>query len=86
MSFAVTGRFKKMWPVLWAGMRTYAPYIVFPAALAIGTVGYFLEYHLSDRHKGRIQAPSTLEQRNNRKLHETTSSDLNSFKKFHWIY
>lgn len=67
-----------------AGLRTYAPYLVFPAAVTIGTVGYIFEYHLSDRKRGRIQAPSTLDQRSERKLNEevtnNTTSNLDSFK------
>lgn len=73
-----------MWPVILTGLRTYAPYLVFPAALTIGTIGYFFEYHLSDRKRGRIQAPSTLEQRSERKLTEKgtndTTNDLDTFK------
>ena len=51
-----------------AGARAYAPYIVFPAALVIGSIGYVLESRLSDRNRGKIQAPSTLEARGDRLL------------------
>jgi len=70
-----------MWPVVAAGLRAYAPYIVFPAALCIGTIGYLIEGQLADKKRGRIQDPSTLEQRNQRKLNEAANdSNLESFK------
>ena len=70
-----------MWPVILAGARTYAPYLVFPAALCVGSIGYMLESQLGDRKRGRIQDPSALEQRNQRKLAENeANNDLESFK------
>ncbi len=57
-----------MWPVILAGARAYAPYIVFPAALVVGSVGYFIESRLSNRETAKIQAPSTLEARGDRLL------------------
>ncbi|KYO48042.1 small integral membrane protein 12 isoform B [Alligator mississippiensis] len=32
-----------MWPLLWATLRTYAPYVTFPVALVVGAVGYHVE-------------------------------------------
>lgn len=69
-----------MWPLILAGVRTYSPYIVFPVALVVGTVGYFTEGHFSDRRRGKIQAPSTLDARQDRKLMEKSSSDVDDLK------
>jgi len=70
-----------MWPIILAGARTYAPYLVFPVALCVGTVGYMLEGQFSDRTRGRIQEPSALELRTQRKLAESeANNDLESFK------
>ena len=69
-----------MWPILMAGARTYAPYIVFPAALVVGTVGYYMEGYFSDRRRGRIQTPSTLETRMDRKLNESVITDVKDLK------
>ena len=63
-----------MWPIIVAVTRTYAPYLVFPAAVLVGTVGYLVESRLADRNRGKIQAPSTLEARGDRQL-ETLISD-----------
>ncbi len=57
-----------MWPIILAGARAYAPYLVFPAAVVVGTIGYFIESHISDQDKGKIQAPSTLDARGDRLL------------------
>eukprot|EP00794_Sanderia_malayensis_P017710 gene17710-19479_t len=57
-----------MWPIIFAGARAYAPYIVFPAALVVGTVGYLVESSLSNREAAKLQAPSTLEARGDRLL------------------
>ena len=57
-----------MWQVIFAGARAYAPYIVFPFAVVVGAVGYYVESKFSDRAKGKIQAPSTLESRGDRQL------------------
>ena len=64
-----------MWPAIVLASRTYAPYIVFPVAVVVGTVGYFLESKLSDRNRGKIQDPSTLEKRRERLLNEELKLD-----------
>ena len=64
-----------MWPAIVLASRTYAPYIVFPVAVVVGTVGYFLESKLSDRNRGKIQDPSTLEKRRERLLNEEVKLD-----------
>ena len=69
-----------MWPIIAAGLRTYAPYLVFPAAVCVGTIGYLIESQFSDTKRGRLQDPSALEQRSLRKLNENEPSDLESFK------
>lgn len=69
-----------MWPVIAAGLRSYAPYLVFPIAVGVGTLGYLLESQFTDKKRGRIQDPSALEQRTQRKLTENEPTDLESFK------
>lgn len=65
-----------MWPAIVLASRTYAPYIVFPVAVVVGTVGYFLESKLSDRNRGKIQDPSTLEKRRERLLNEEVNLNV----------
>lgn len=57
-----------MWPVIIAATRTYAPYIVFPAAVVVGAVGYLIETKMVDKDRGKIQSPSTLDARGERQL------------------
>ena len=38
-----------MWPYILFTLRTYAVYITFPIAVAIGTIGYKLEGYFSDK-------------------------------------
>ncbi|KAF7245698.1 Small integral membrane protein 12 [Varanus komodoensis] len=67
-----------MWPVLWATVRAYAPYVTFPVAFVVGAVGYHLEWFL------RGQPPplppeaeqSISERREDRKLQESAGKDL----------
>ena len=63
-----------MWPVLLAAGRSYAPYLVFPAAVVVGTIGYLIETNVRDKDRGKIQAQSTLEARGDRQL-ETLSTE-----------
>ena len=62
-----------MWPILLAAARTYAPYVVFPAAVIVGGVGYSIETNMADKDRGKIQAPSTLEARGDRQLETITA-------------
>ncbi|KAJ8978793.1 hypothetical protein NQ317_015517 [Molorchus minor] len=39
-----------MWPVLFAALRNYAPYITLPFAAMVGVIGYNLENWLSDKY------------------------------------
>lgn len=57
-----------MWPIIMGAARAYAPYIVFPVAVAVGTVGYLIESRLADQERGKVQAPSTLDARGDRQL------------------
>lgn len=56
-----------MWPLLLAGARTYAPYLVFPCAFVVGTVGYLFETRFRSS-RSLQQAESTLESRQDRQL------------------
>lgn len=60
-----------MWP-LWVALRTYAPYVTFPAALVIGFVGYNIEKRIRrDRDKSLTYLSKTVPQeREERQLNE----------------
>ncbi|XP_069613064.1 small integral membrane protein 12 [Ranitomeya imitator] len=65
-----------MWPVLWAALRTYAPYVTFPVALVVGTVGYQLEWFIRGKPKQSTEEQSILEKREERALQEAAGRDL----------
>lgn len=56
-----------MWPVVLGALRNYAPYLVFPCAFVIGSVGYIFETRLRTSPGGQ-QERSTLESRQDRQL------------------
>lgn len=60
-----------MWPLMMAYARAYAPYITLPVAMAIGTVGYYLEAAIRGEN---INTPTKKESiadaRENRQLRE----------------
>lgn len=56
-----------MWPLILGAIRTYAPYIVFPCAFVIGSVGYVFETRFRSS-RSLQQAESTLESRQDRQL------------------
>ncbi|CAH0549476.1 unnamed protein product [Brassicogethes aeneus] len=39
-----------MWPVFYAALRSYAPYITLPFAGIVGLIGYSIENALSDKY------------------------------------
>ncbi|KAJ8913748.1 hypothetical protein NQ315_007465 [Exocentrus adspersus] len=39
-----------MWPVFFAALRSYAPYITLPFAAVVGIIGYNLENWISDKY------------------------------------
>ena len=62
-----------MWPVILAGLRAYTPYLVFPFAFVVGSVGYFIESGVSNnKQRGLQQDESTIEKRSERLLSEST--------------
>ncbi|NXK96713.1 SIM12 protein, partial [Formicarius rufipectus] len=66
-----------MWSVVWAAVRSKAPYITFPVAFVVGLVGSQLERLL--RGDPPAEAPdeqSISEQRLERKLQEIAGEDL----------
>lgn len=67
-----------MWPILWATVRAYAPYVTFPVAFVVGAVGYHLEWFI--RGQPLPQPPeeekSISERREDRKLQEIAGKDL----------
>ncbi|XP_077152202.1 small integral membrane protein 12 [Ranitomeya variabilis] len=65
-----------MWPVLWAALRTYAPYVTFPVALVVGTVGYQLEWFIRGTPKQSTEEQSISEKREERALQEAAGRDL----------
>jgi len=66
-----------MWPLVLTGLRTYAPYLVFPVALVVGATGYLVESACSDKDKGKEQQPSTLTVRRDRILSEGLTQNVN---------
>ncbi|NXJ88856.1 SIM12 protein, partial [Corythaixoides concolor] len=66
-----------MWSVLWAAVRSKAPYVTFPVAFVVGLVGYHLEWFLrGDPPPTAEEEKSISEQREDRKLQEITGKDL----------
>lgn len=57
-----------VWPLIGAAVRAYAPYVVLPAAVVVGTVGYFVETRFRKNSKWAQENPSTLEERSDRQL------------------
>ncbi|XP_069751875.1 small integral membrane protein 12 [Narcine bancroftii] len=65
-----------MWPVLWVAIRTYAPYITFPVAFVVGTVGYNLEWFIrGNQQQPPVEEKSIFELREERRLAEITNKD-----------
>ncbi|NXA50211.1 SIM12 protein, partial [Nothocercus julius] len=65
-----------MWPVLWAALRTYAPYVTFPVAFVVGVVGYHVERGLRGRAPPAEEERSISERREERRLQELAGRDL----------
>ena len=64
-----------MLPIIWTFVRAYAPVIMLPVTITIGTIGYKLEWFAK---KGIDQAkdkPSVSSQREDRLLNEMLISD-----------
>lgn len=63
-----------MWPLIWMAARTYGPYVTFPVAFVVGSVGYHLEWFIRGTPKPR-EVKSILEMREDRKLQEQEGTD-----------
>ena len=63
-----------MWPIIFGMVRTYAPYIVWPAAAVVGVIGYNIEWIIRGEDKTPPR-PSTLDARLERKLEEVQKGD-----------
>lgn len=57
-----------VWPLIMGAARAYAPYIVLPFAVAVGTVGCFIETRFRKNEKWAQEKPSTLEERTLRQI------------------
>uniref|UniRef100_A0A834R338 Small integral membrane protein 12 n=1 Tax=Sarcoptes scabiei TaxID=52283 RepID=A0A834R338_SARSC len=65
-----------MIPFIISTARIYAPYLMFPVALIIGTIGYNIEWTIRDRNKSiGDQKPSVESERNERLLKQLDSID-----------
>lgn len=65
-----------MWPVFWAVVRTYAPYVTFPAAFVVGAVGYHLEWFIRGNDPQPVEEEKSIsERREDRKLDELLGKD-----------
>ena len=51
-----------MWPVIVTVLRTYAPYVVWPAAAVIGVIGYNIEKVLRGDSDKTPWKPSVIDQ------------------------
>ncbi|NWT01045.1 SIM12 protein, partial [Mionectes macconnelli] len=67
-----------MWAVLWAAVRSKAPYVTFPVAFVVGLVGSQLEWFLrGDPPPAAAQDEKSIsELREDRKLQEIAGEDL----------
>jgi hypothetical protein len=77
-----------MLPFIWGLVRVYSPYIVFPFAVVIGTIGYNIEKRLSDRQTPITQKDSVEKERDERLLKQLETSDatnVESLKKKSFI-
>lgn len=66
-----------MWPAVMAFARAYAPWIVFPAAVTVGFIGFNLEGLVSDRYTPWKK--SAIERREERRLQELEGNE-NTFE------
>lgn len=57
-----------VWPLIMGAARAYAPYIVLPVAVIVGSVGYFIESRVRKNDKWNKEKPSTLQERTLRQL------------------
>lgn len=62
-----------MWQIIFAGARTYAPYITFPFALVVGFIGYNFEKLVRDRNTPQVH--QVLEERNDRQLEQQLAKE-----------
>lgn len=64
-----------MWP-LWIILRTYAPYVTYPAAVVVGFIGYNVEKRLREDRDKKLPYlhKSVAEERNERMLEEIRSN------------
>uniref|UniRef100_UPI00358FD602 small integral membrane protein 12 n=1 Tax=Myxine glutinosa TaxID=7769 RepID=UPI00358FD602 len=62
-----------MWPIIFAAMRTYLPYVTFPVAVVIGCVGYNLEWLVRGDRQQPYEERGILERRDERLLQELTA-------------
>lgn len=61
-----------MLPALFVVLRTYAPYIVWPAAAVIGVVGYNIEAAIRGDKEPAWKTSSTVDDRHERRWKEST--------------
>lgn len=73
--------FSMVWPLIIGFARTYATYLVWPVAAAIGFVGYNLEWAIrgDGQMPGKVQ--SIAEERDMRLLQEIQNKDLTEVDK-----
>ena len=65
-----------MIPALFAILRTYMPYVVWPAAALVGVIGYNVESIIRGDKQQPWRNKSTFETRQDRRLQENESRDL----------
>ncbi|ELT89227.1 hypothetical protein CAPTEDRAFT_103696 [Capitella teleta] len=65
-----------MWPVFWAAMRSYSPYIVWPFAAVVGFIGYNAESMIRGEQRESWRPKGIAEERDERLLKESENVDL----------
>jgi len=65
-----------VWPLIIGFARTYAPYVVWPAAFAIGVIGYNLEWFVRGGRQTPWKHKSIAEERDLRVVEESSDKDM----------
>ena len=65
-----------VWPIIFGFARTYAPYIVWPVAFAIGVVGYNFEWIVRGDRQTPWKNKSIAEERDLRVVEESSDKDM----------
>ena len=65
-----------VWPIIIGFARSYAPYIVWPFAFAIGVIGYNMEWFVLGDRQTPWKNKSIAEERDLRVVEESSNKDM----------